>query len=170
MQIAVSIGFAVMMLIATVLAWHVVAWSFSSPVLRRALRSRLTSKSLWLGLGVMVLVTAGVLWLLGARQLDGASFFFGGMIFLFGGSTWLFLRLVLEDVRETFIAGAVPLPPANCFEFEIEPAVIPTCSAAAEQVNCRSERHCLETPQACGGTAARLPWRPADWQRTGQRH
>lgn len=169
MQIAISIGFAVVMLITAATGGRVALWSFSSPVLRRALRGRLASKSLWAGLALTLLVTAGALWLLGARKLDGASLFFGGMIFLFGGGAWVFLRLVLDDVRETFAPFVDQLPTANPFAPEVEPTLVPSCSAA-ERMNCRSERHCMEAPRACGSAPARLPWRQADWQRTGQHH
>lgn len=172
MSIAVSLTFAALSLIAAASVYRVAAWSIDSPVLRRAVRSRAAAKSLGLVLGLTGVLTVAALWFLGVRQVNGASLFFGGMIFLFGGAGMLFLDLLIEDLREIFAALATRLQNQNPFDgwpeetFRAQKAQEPQPDESLRLARpCADQPRCAATPRPCDSGILRRAWRQSDWQR-----
>lgn len=163
MQTVVCLSLVAALLIVAGLLYRAVAWSLDSPVLRRAARGRLRSKTTLLGLGLTAAATGATLWLLGVRRLDGAAVFFGGMTFLFGAAGALFLDLVVRDLRE-MLAGR--LRPADPFEDGRTPQSGSRCGPP--QPTCGDERRCAAAPRPCGSGGFVTPLRPADWPHSRQ--
>jgi hypothetical protein len=163
-QTVVRLSLAVAVLIAVGLLYRAAAWSLDSPVLRRAARGRLRSKTTLLGLGLIAAATAATLWLLGVRRVDGAAVFFGGMIFLFGGAAVLFLDLIVRDLREMLAAR---LKPAEPFENGTKPSQH-GWRCGPPQPTCVDERRCAAARRPCGSGGFVTPWRPADSPHSGQ--
>ncbi len=170
MQLAATVAFAAAVLSAAGLVYRVTAWSLDSPVLRRAIRNRRFNRATCAGLGGVLLATLAHVCLLAPHQASGASVFFGGMIFLFGGAGVLFLDLVIEDLRDicaTFTAGRRAHGP---FEPWTEPQPRPAAGNCLPRPRaCTADLRCGALPRPCDSGVLSNPWRPADWRRTGQR-
>ena len=166
MQTVMAIVFCVGMLSSAALVYRSLRWSFDSPVLRRALRSRKFGSLTWLGIGLVTLGAVGMLFQMGARAVAPETLFFAGMMMLFGWLGVMFASLLLEDIREVFYVatGQVKSP----LEKWREPDDSDHLNFDETIHNCLAEPTCHYRGTACGPGGVIPARRPAGRRRTGQ--
>lgn len=167
MDSLIRIMVAAAMLGIGLVAFRSMAWSCDSPVLRKAMRNARFSRNVYLGLGVTACVVTWVLFRFGDGQLSAATLVFGAMFSLFGAAGVLFVSLVMQDVREVFIAMAASWVRNESFVHWNDR---PRCHAANRpERTCLNLRTCQRDVRPCGSGGFSIPWRPADRQRNRQR-
>ena len=166
MQIASAITFAVAMIATASIMFRCMAWSFDSPVLRRAWRKRQIGPAARLGFLAVLGLSGLILYRLGVREFSLPAGFFCSMLILFGSATVMFCGMLVEDLREVFfnLADRFGMPSIlDKWDWSTRREVEP------ENRPCVEQRHCSEeVRQPCGANGFSHPWRPADRPRTGQ--